>query len=148
MRRAPALALAAALLGAAAPALAGEAAGAPRQIPCALGPHGKIGHINAERVTARLDSTNERDLRYEYRAVLRNPNLAPAEVAAELDMAGLVPASGRAVVIPPRGAVEVLLGWVPVSNPIRRGAPPAPQEVLGHFTLGQCRIAGLAGPAV
>jgi hypothetical protein len=142
MTRTPALAMMAAALIAAAPAAAD-----PRLIPCAVGPHAKIGHMTAERVTARLDMRDERDIRYEYRVLLRNPNLLPAEIVPVLALPGVAPAPALPVTIPARGTAEVLLGWVPVSNPIRRGAPPLAEEVQRSFMLEHCVVhAAAAAP--
>jgi hypothetical protein len=42
--------------------------------------------------------------------------------------------------VPPRATVEVLLGWVPVRDPIRRGAPPSAEEVQRRLTLEACHV--------
>lgn len=115
-------------------------AGTPRQIPCGLGEHGKITQVNAERVEARLNAANERDIRYEYRVVLYNPHPWAAEVLPAPGLPQLRDAGTEPVRLPPRARAEVLLGWVPVSNPIRRGAPPEASEVQRSLTLEACRI--------
>lgn len=132
MFRAAAYAL---LLAAATPALA-----EPRQLPCGIGAHGKITHVTGLRVEARLDERDPRDIRYEYRAVLRNPHGWAAHVMPSIELAGVRPAPMAVSVVPARGVAEVLLGWVPVSDPIRRGAPPAPEEVQRRFVLEVCHI--------
>lgn len=123
------------LLLAAQPALA-----EPRHLPCGIGAHGKITHIAGLRVEARLDESDERDIRYEYRAVLRNPHGWAAHVMSSLDLPGVRPAPMALSVIPARGTAEVLLGWVPVSDPIRRGAPPSAAEVQRRFVLEECHV--------
>jgi hypothetical protein len=121
-------------------------AGTPRQIPCALGEHGKITQVNAERVEARLDTADEGDIRYEYRAVLYNPHPWAAEVVPSLGLPQLREAAAP-ILLPPRTRTEVLIGWVPVSNPIRRGAPPEAAEVQRRLTLEACRILPPGGRA-
>jgi hypothetical protein len=135
-----------ALLAALAAALAAPALAAPRQIPCGLGPHGKITQLNAERVVTRLDTADQRDIRFEYRLVLRNPHAQPAEVIPGLDLPQVREAAPLPVSVPPRATVEVLLGWVPVSDPIRRGAPPSAEEVQRSLTLEACHV-GPPAPA-
>lgn len=127
-------------LGFATPATATPRSAEPRQIPCAVGPYAKISQLTAERVTARLNEADEQDIRYEYRVILRNPHRAPAEVVTGLDLPGVVEAAPLAVTVPPRGSAEVLLGWVPVSNPLRHRAPPSPAEVQRHLTLEACHV--------
>jgi hypothetical protein len=91
-------------------------------------------------VVTRLDTADELDIRFEYRLVLRNPHAQPAEVIPGLDLPQVREAAPLPVLVPPRGTVELLLGWVPVSDPIRRGAPPTAEEVQRSLTLEACQV--------
>lgn len=122
-------------------ALAGPSAMAsPRQLPCAVGPYGKIGQVNAERVNARLNVVSAHEIRLEYRVVLRNPNAWEAEVLPSLAMPGMVEPEPVPVTIPPRSGMELLVGWVPVGNPMNREAVPEPEEVQRRLTLAICIV--------
>jgi hypothetical protein len=113
---------------------------AMRLLPCAIGPQANIGHLPAEGVVARLNEADENDIRYEYRLVLHNPYAWPAEVVPVLDLPGVQEAPLALHTIPAHATAQLLLGWVPVSAPLRRGAPPTLEEVARSLVLEVCHV--------